>query len=169
MGVMKSAAVKGIIPSGSKVTELRSYLLSLITDMTLVLEERFGEDGLKAVTEIFQRLGKQGAITMKEKLGFGETLQDSVDAWKVIGHIMGSKMEINMENNDRAVADHSFCPQYELFKEHGKLYYCEFACWPYVEGVAEGISTDVKMEIVRGADNERACTKALVFTKFEDE
>ena len=162
---MKTAAIKGIIPAGNKVSELRSNLLRLITETPLVLEERFGEDGLAAVAEIFRRLGKQDATTMKERLGLGNTLQDSIDTWKVIGHIMGSKMEVKMINENRAVAEHSFCPQYELFKEHGKLHYCESACWHYVGGVAEGIAPGVKMKIVREADKERACTKALIFTK----
>jgi len=139
LGVMKTAAVKGIIPAGNKVSELRSNLLRLITETPLVLEERFGGDGLAAVSEIFRRLGEQDAKAMKERLGFGNTLQDSVDAWKVIGHIMGSKMEVNMVDKNRVVANHSFCPQYELFKELGKLHYCEFACWPYVDSVAEGM------------------------------
>jgi hypothetical protein len=165
MGVMKTAAVKGIIPPGNKVSELRSNLLRLITEIPLVLEDRFGQEGLDAVSEIFKRLGMQDAKTMKERLGFGDELKDSVDAWKVIGHIMGSKMEIEMDGEDRAVATHSFCPQYELFKEQGKFHYCEYACWPYVGGVAEGLAPGVKMEIVREADKASACVKALVFTK----
>lgn len=165
MGLMKSAAVKGIIPAGNKVSELRTNLLRLITEIPLVLEERFGQEGLEAVSEIFQRLGREDAKFMKNRLGFGDDLQDSVDAWKVIGHIMGSKMEIQLESEDRAVATHSFCPQYEVFKEEGKLHYCEYACWPYVGKVAEGIAPGVKMKIVNEADNLNACTKALVMTK----
>ncbi|MHA2076182.1 MAG: L-2-amino-thiazoline-4-carboxylic acid hydrolase [Candidatus Thorarchaeota archaeon] len=162
MGVMKSAAVKGIIPPGNKVSELRSNLLRLITETPLVLEERFGKEGLEAVAEIFRRLGEEDGLTMGERLGFGESLQDSVDAWKVIGHIMGSKMEIEMQGDDRAIATHSFCPQYELFKEQGKPHFCEYACWPYVSKVAEGIAPGITMEIVQEADMEHACTKALV-------
>ena len=162
MGLMKTAAVKGIIPSGNKVSELRSNLLRLIAETPLVLEERFGKEGLKAVSEIFRRLGEEDGKTMSARLGFGDSLQDSVDAWKVIGHIMGAKMEIEMQCDDRAVATHSFCPQYELFKEQGKLHYCEYACWPYVSKIAEGIAPGVTMEIVREADKEHACTKALV-------
>ncbi len=164
MGVMKTAAVRGIIPSRYKLDELRSNLLRLISETCLVLEERYEKDGLAIVSEIFQRLGEQDAIIMKDKLGLGETLQDSVDAWKVIGHIMGSKMEINYDNQNRAVADHSLCPQYELFKKIGKLHYCEFACLPYVAAVAENLVPGVKMEVVRAADNNSACTKALVHT-----
>jgi hypothetical protein len=165
MGVMKTAAVKGIIPAGNKVSELRSNLLRLITELPLVLEERFGQEGLDAVLEIFRRLGEEDGIAMKERLGFGNSLQDSVDAWKVIGHIMGSKMEIEMQGDDRAVATHSFCPQYEMFKDQDKLHFCEYACWPYVSKVAEGIAPGVTMEIVQEADNERACTKALVMVR----
>ncbi|MFW9768380.1 MAG: L-2-amino-thiazoline-4-carboxylic acid hydrolase [Candidatus Thorarchaeota archaeon] len=165
MGLMKTAAVKGIIPSGNKVNELRTNLLRLITEVPLVLEERFGKEGLEAVSEIFRRLGMEDARLMKDRLGFEDDLQDSVDSWRVIGHIMGSKMEIQTEGEDRAVATHSFCPQYAMFKEKGKLHYCEFACWPYVGKVAEGIAPGVTMEIVQKADNDNPCTKALVMTK----
>jgi hypothetical protein len=161
---MKTAAVRGIVPSRNKVSELRSNLLRLINETSLVLEEQYGRDGLSMVTEIFRRLGEQDARIMKDKLGFGDTLQDSVDAWKVIGHIIGAKMEVNYDDQNRAVADHSLCPQYEMFKEIGKLHYCEFACWPYVAAVAENIAPGVKMEIVRAADNDNACKKALVDT-----
>ena len=167
MGLMKTAAVKGIIPSGNKVKELRTNLLRLITEIPLVLEERFGQEGLEAVSDIFRRLGVEDAKLMKDRLGFGNQLQDSVDSWKVIGHIMGSKMEIKSEGEDRAVATHSFCPQYEMFKENEKLHYCEYACWPYVGKVAEGIAAGVSMEIVHKADNDNACTKALVMKKPE--
>jgi hypothetical protein len=159
---MKTAAVKGLIPAGNKVGELRSNLIRLITEMPIVLEERFGEEGLKAVAEIFRRLGEEDAVAMKERLGLGETLKDSVDAWIVIGHVMGSKMDVTWENENRAVADHPYCPQYEEFKKHGKIY-CESACWPYVGAVAEKIAPGVKMDVVRPADMNQPCRKALVF------
>lgn len=163
MGLMKTAAVKGIIPSGNKVGELRSNLVRLITEMPIVLEERFGAEGIKAVAEIFKRLGEQDAKAMKERLGLGDALKDSVDAWVVIGHVMGSKMDITWESENRAVADHPFCSQYEEFKKHGKIY-CESACWPYVGAVGEKIAPGVKMEIVRPADMNQPCRKALVYT-----
>ena len=161
MGMMKTAAVKGIIPAGNKVSELRSNLFRLITEMPIVMEERFGTEGLEATAEIFRRLGEQDAITMKERLGLGNTLKDSVDAWIIIGHIMGSRMNVTWENENHAITEHPYCPQYEEFKKQGKLY-CEFACWPYVGAVGEKISPGVRMEIVRPADMDRACIKALV-------
>ncbi len=117
------------------------------------------------MAEIFRRLGSEDAVTMKKRIGFGSTFQDSVDAWKVIGHIMGSEMEVEIEGEDRAVATHSFCPQYEMFKDKNKLHYCESACWPYVGEIAEGIAPGVKMEILREADSEGACTKVLIVEK----
>jgi hypothetical protein len=54
MGIMKTAAVKGIIPAGNKVSELRSNLGRLMTETAIVMEERFGKDGLDAVAEVFQ-------------------------------------------------------------------------------------------------------------------
>ena len=80
MGVMKTAAVKGIIPAGNKVSELRLNLMRLMTEMSIVLEERFGSEGLDAVSEIFRRLGEDDARTMKDRLGFGDTLKDAHDA-----------------------------------------------------------------------------------------
>lgn len=52
MGVMKTAAVKGLIPTGNKVGELRSNMFRLITEMPLVLEGRFEAEGLEAVAEM---------------------------------------------------------------------------------------------------------------------
>ncbi|MBY8996203.1 MAG: hypothetical protein KGD60_00630 [Candidatus Thorarchaeota archaeon] len=163
MGIMKTAAVKGMIPAGNKVGELRSNLFRLITEMPFVLEDRFGAEGFDTVAEIFKRLGEQDATAMKKHLGLGDTLKDSVDAWIIIGHIMGSEMDVTWESENRAVANHPYCPQYEEFKKHGKIY-CESACWPYVGAVAEKIAPGVKMEIVQQAEMGRTCTKALVYT-----
>jgi hypothetical protein len=163
MGLMKTAVVKGIIPAGNKVNELRSNLFRLITEIPFALDERYGAEGLEAVVEIFRKLGEEDALAMKERLGLGDTLKDAVDAWIIIGRIMGSKMNVTWENDNRAVANHPFCPQYESFKKHGRLY-CESACWPYVGTVAERIAPGVKMEIVRPANMSQTCTKALVFT-----
>lgn len=168
MGIMKTAAVKGMIPAGSKVGELRNNLFRLITEIPIVLEERFGTHGLEAVAEIFRRLGEEDAVVMKERLNLGSSLKDSVDAWIIIGHMMGSKMNITWENENRAVADHPFCPQYEEFKKHGKIY-CGSACLPYVGAIAEKIAPGVKMEVVQPADTNRTCTKALVYTPTEVE
>lgn len=162
MGVMKTAAVKGIIPAGNKVGELRSNMFRLITEVPVVLEERFGSEGLEAVAEIFRRLGEQDASAMKERLGLGDALKDSVDAWVVIGHVMGSKMDVTWESENRAVANHPYCPQYDEFKKHGTIY-CDSACLPYVGAVAEKIAPGVKMNLVRPADMSRTCTKALVY------
>lgn len=159
---MKSAAVKGIIPAGNKVHELRSNLFRLITEIPLVLETRFGEQGLAATAEIFQKLGQQDALIMKNRIGLGNTLKDAVDAWIIIGHIMGSKMDMTWESDTRAVSYHPYCPQYEEFKKNGKIY-CETACWPYVGSIGENIAPGVKMEIVKPADMDHACTKALEY------
>jgi hypothetical protein len=160
MGIMKTAAVRGIIPAGNKVSELRGNLIRLITEMSVVLEERFGEDGLEAVGEIFRRLGEQDAVEMKERLGFGDSVRDAYDAWAVIGHVMGSKMAPHWVSGTRVEVDHTVCPQYDSFSERGKMY-CEYACLPYVGAVGEGIAPGVKMDVVRQADNEGPCTKAL--------
>lgn len=167
MGIMKTAAVKGIIPPGNKISELRNNLLRLIVELPFTMDKRFGTKGLEAVAEIFKRLGEDDASTMKERLGLGETRKDAVDAWIIIGRIMGSKMNITWESENRAVADHPFCPQYEEFKKHGKLY-CDSACWPYVGAVAEKVAPGVKMEIVRLANMSQTCAKALVFVPSQD-
>ncbi|MDH4213269.1 MAG: hypothetical protein OEV85_05075 [Candidatus Thorarchaeota archaeon] len=168
MGVMKTAAVKGIIPAGNKVSELRSNLLRLISETSIVLDERFGAAGLEAVSEIFQRLGEEDAKVMKNRLGFGDTLKDSLDAWIVIGHIMGSKMQPNWISDTRVEVNHSYCPQHEEFVKRGKLY-CSNACLPYVGAIGESIGTGVKMEVVRAADETAACVKALFVPKKDIE
>ncbi|MHA1577136.1 MAG: hypothetical protein ACTSU3_07230 [Candidatus Thorarchaeota archaeon] len=162
MGVMKAAAVKGIIPPGNKVSELRSNLIRLMTEMPIVLEERFGAAGLEAVSEIFKRLGAEDAKAMKDRLGFGDTLKDSHDAWIVIGHIMGAKMKADWISESRVEFHHHYCPQYESFKERGKLY-CDSVCLPYVSAIGaigEGVETDV----VKPADENSPCVKGLSTT-----
>jgi len=159
MGVMKTAAVKGIIPSSNKVSELRSNLMRLMTEMSIVLEERFGAEGLEAVSEIFRRLGEDDAKTMRDRLGFGDTLKDAHDAWMVIGHVMGSKMKAEWVSENRVEFHHLYCPQYDAFKERGKLY-CESVCLPYVSAVGamgKGVETDV----VKAADEDGPCIKGL--------
>jgi len=160
LGVMKTAAVKGIIPAGNKVSELRSNLLRLITETSNVLDERFGAAGLEAVAEIFRRLGEEDAKTMRERLGFGDTLKDALDAWLVIGHIMGSKMEPNWISETRVEVSHSYCPQHEEFLKRGNLY-CTAACLPYVGAIGENIGRGVKMDVVRAAEENAPCVKAL--------
>jgi hypothetical protein len=157
---MKTAAVKGIIPAGNKVGELRSNLLRLITQTSIVMDERFGPAGLDAVVEIFRRLGEEDAKIIKERLGLGDTLKDSLDAWLVIGHIMGSKMEPNWISENRVEVSHSYCPQHEEFLKRGKLY-CAEACLPYVGAVGENIGKGVKMDVVRAADEQAPCIKSL--------
>ncbi|MFW9974896.1 MAG: hypothetical protein ACFFDQ_06510 [Candidatus Thorarchaeota archaeon] len=168
MGILKTMAVKGIIPAGNKVKELRINLFRLITEMPFVLEKRFGAGGLDAISEIFQHLGEQDAITITNQLGLGKTLKDAVDAWVLIGHIMESKMNVTWENDNRAITEHPYCPQYEEFKKKGKLY-CEYTCWPYVGTVGAMIAPGVKMEILRPADMNKSCRKALVYTLSKDE
>ena len=165
---MKAPAVKGIIPSGNKVSELRSNLYRLITETSSVLNERFGAAGLDAVSEIFQRLGEEDAKTMKERLGFGDTLKDALDAWFVIGHIMGSRMEPNWISENRVEVSHSYCPQHEEFLKHGSLF-CTNACLPYVGAIAENIGKGVKMDVVRAADENATCIKALSVSSKENE
>ncbi|TFG34383.1 hypothetical protein EU527_03490 [Candidatus Thorarchaeota archaeon] len=160
MGIMKTAAVKGMIPAGNKVGELRSNILRLINETAVVLEERFGAAGLEAVEEIFRRLGENDADLMKERLGFGDTLKDSLDAWLVIGHILGSKMEPKWVSEKRVEVRHSYCPQHEEFMKHGKLF-CTQACLPYVGAIGEKIGKDVKMDVVHAADENGPCIKAL--------
>ncbi len=157
---MKTAAVRGLIPSGNKVSELRSNIVRLINETSTVLEERFGPTGLEAIEDIFRRLGEKDALLMKDRLGFGDTLKDSLDSWLVIGHIMGSRMEPNWVSEKRVEVSHSYCPQHEEFMKHGKLY-CTQACLPYVGTIAEKIGKDVKMDVVRAADENGTCIKAL--------
>ncbi len=163
MGLMRTAAVKGIIPSGNKVTELRDNLMRLMTTTAVVMEERFGQEGLDAVAEIFRRLGQEDAETMKKRLGLGSSLKDALDAWLVIGHVMGSKIETNWVSETRVETDHPFCPQHAAFLKSGKLY-CESVCYPYVEAVATGIAIGSKMEVPKPASKDEACTKAIVIT-----
>lgn len=160
-GLMRKAATKGIIPARMKVSELRSVIIRLITESTNVLDERFGNEGLEAVSEMFRRLGREDAQALRERLSLGNSVNDAMDSWLALGNTLGSKMHVRWVSETRVEADHSFCPQYESFKEHGKLY-CEHACWPYVGAVGEGIGEGVSMEIVGPADDETECTKALV-------
>ncbi|RDE13596.1 MAG: hypothetical protein C4K49_08425 [Candidatus Thorarchaeota archaeon] len=163
MGITKTAAVKGLIPAGNKVKELRGNLNRLMTEMPTVLEDRFGQAGLDAVAEIFRNLGAQDAATMKTRLGLGDTLRDSLDAWKVVGNVMGAKMVPKWVSETRVETNHPYCPQYEEFMKQGKLY-CDSVCLPYVRAIAEGVSPKVKMEVVRAANKEATCIKALVYS-----
>ena len=160
---MRTAAVKGIIPAGNKVSELRDNLMRLMTTMATVMEERFGDEGLKAVAEVFRRLGTEDAEALRERLGLGDTLKDALDAWIVIGHVMGSKIETTWVSDNRVETNHPFCPQHKAFTEKGKLY-CESVCYPYVESVAVGIAKGAKMEVPKPADEKSACTKAIVIS-----
>ncbi len=161
---MRNAAVKGLIPPGNKVAELRMNLNRLMAEMASVLEERFGEKGLDAIAEIFRRLGEQDAAALKSRLNLGSSLKDAVDAWLVVGNVMGAKMVPRWVSDKRVETDHPFCPQYEAFKKRGKLY-CEAVCLPYVSAVAEGVAPEVKMEVVRAATKDATCIKALVVSE----
>ncbi|MHA2379699.1 MAG: hypothetical protein ACXADO_04750 [Candidatus Thorarchaeota archaeon] len=127
MGLMRTAATKGIIPAGMKVYELRSMIIRLITETASVLDEKFGNEGLEAVTEIFRRLGREDAQALRKRLSLGGSVKDAADSWLVIGNVLGSRMHVRWVSETRAEADHSFCPQFESFKLRGKLY-CENAC-----------------------------------------
>jgi hypothetical protein len=157
---MKSAAVKGLIPPGNKVTELRDNIYNLMVMAPSVLDEKLGQDGLNALEEVFRRLGNADAAAIKERLGFGNTLKDSADVWKVIGHILGSKMHDEWVSDTRVEFHHEICPQYDAFLKSGKMY-CSTVCLPYMESIASGIAPDVKMEVVRAADEKAPCIKAL--------
>ena len=159
MGVMKTAAVRGIIPAGNKVGELRSNLMRLMTEMPIVLEEQFGAAGLEAVSEIFRRLGEDDAKAMKDRLGLGDELKDAHDAWVVIGHVMGSKMKADWVSDNRVEFHHLYCPQYDAFKERGKLY-CDSVCLPYVSAVG-AIGKGVETDVVKAADDSGPCIKGL--------
>ena len=161
MGIMRTAAVKGLIPAGNKVSELRANIIHLINETALVLDEKLGEAGLDVLSEVFRRLGAQDAKAMKERLSLGDEIKDSADAWSVIGKILGSKMNARWISEDRVEFDHLYCPQYEEFLKTNR-FYCEKVCLPYVEAIAEGISPNVKMEVVKPADEESACIKAIV-------
>ncbi|TFG12447.1 hypothetical protein EU537_09180 [Candidatus Thorarchaeota archaeon] len=161
MGIMRTAAVKGLIPPGNKISELRGNLTRLMTTMASVLESRFGSEGLDAISEIFRRLGEEDAKAMKDRLSLGSSLKDAIDGWIVVGNVMGAKMEAKWDSEKRAETHHPYCPQYESFKEGGTLY-CESICLPYVEAVAKGIAPEVEMEVVRPADDDSTCVKALV-------
>lgn len=165
---MKTAAVKSIIPAGYKVGELRDNLMRLMTTTVTVIEERFGEAGLEAVSEVFRKLGEEDAFALKERLGLCDSLKDALDAWLVIGNVMGSKSETRWVSETRVETDHPFCPQHSAFMKKGKLY-CESVSYPYVETVGAGIGSRIKMEIVRPANNESACTKALVVSDSSNE
>ncbi len=163
MGMMRTAATRGIIPAWMKVSELRNMSIRLITETMSVLDERFGTEGLEAASEIFRRLGRQDAQALRMRLSLGGSLKDAMDSWLVLANIMGAKMHVRWVSEIRAEADHSFCPQYESFKEHGKIY-CEHACLPYVGAVGEDVGEGVRMELVRPADMENECIKALAFS-----
>ncbi|MDF1540817.1 MAG: hypothetical protein P1Q69_18110 [Candidatus Thorarchaeota archaeon] len=166
MGLMRTAAVKGFIPPGNKVIELRDNLMRLMTTTATVMEERFGEEGLQAVAEVFRRLGTEDAEALRSRLDLGDTLKDALDAWLVIGHVMGSKIVTTWISENRVETDHPFCPQHKAFTSKGKLY-CESVCWPYVEAVATGIAKGAKMEVPKPADDKTACTKAIVISPSE--
>ncbi|MFX1415440.1 MAG: hypothetical protein ACFFC0_01460 [Promethearchaeota archaeon] len=163
MGIVRMAATRGIIPAGMKVSELRSMVVRLTTETARVLDERFGNEGLEAASEIFRRLGEEDAQTLSERLSLGISVRDAMDAWQVLANIMGAKAHVRWVSETRGEVDHSFCPQYEGFKKHRNIY-CEHACLPYVKAVAEGIGKGVKMEVMRPADSEGECVKALVYS-----
>jgi len=72
-------------------------------------------------------------------------------------------MHVRWVSDTKAEADHSLRLQCERTKKHGNIY-CEHARLPHVGAVAEGICKGVKMAVVRPADNEAECIKALVFS-----
>jgi len=166
MGIKKTAATRGLIPAGNKVTELRGNLIRVMTEVPIVIEERFGQKGLDAVSEVFRRLGQEDAEAMKARLGLHDTLKDSLNAWKVIGPIMGARMEPHWVSKDRVEAFHPYCPQHEEFVAHGKVY-CDVVCLPYMKALAEGVAPSVKMEVVRAATKDATCVKALVTQSTE--
>jgi hypothetical protein len=161
MGLTRAFAKRGLIPSGQKVSELRENLARLMVESAIVLHDRFDEEGLDALSEVFRRLGEEDAEEMKSRLGLGETLQDAVDAWRVIGHIMGAKMKVVEVSSNRVNTEHPYCPQHEKFNERGRLH-CESVCLPYVRAIAEGVAPSVKMEVIEPASEDKTCIKSLV-------
>ncbi len=166
MGLMKTAAVRGLIPCGNKLAEVKNNLYRLMTTTAMVLDEKYGEEGLSVVSEIFRRLGAEDAVTLKKRLGLGDSIEDALDAWLVIGNVMGAKMEVRKISSERIETDHPYCPQHESFVSYNRLY-CDAVCIPYVSALAEGVAPGVKTEVVRPADMDQTCTKALVASKDE--
>ncbi|MHA1772443.1 MAG: hypothetical protein ACTSYL_11795 [Candidatus Thorarchaeota archaeon] len=166
MGLTKLAATHGLIPCGNKLKEVSNNLYRLMTTMAEVLEERYGEDGLAVVSDIFRRLGAEDATALKARLGLGDTIDDATDAWIVIGNVMGAKMRVRRQSPSRVETDHPYCPQHESFVKHGKLY-CDSVCLPYVSALAKGIAPTVDTEVIRPADMKHTCTKALVVRENE--
>ncbi|MFO7835402.1 MAG: hypothetical protein R6V83_02015 [Candidatus Thorarchaeota archaeon] len=163
MGLTRVFAKRGLIPSGQKVSELRDNLARLMVESAVVFHDRFGSEGLDALSEVFRKLGEEDAMQLKDRLGLGETLVDAVDAWRVVGHVMGAKMKVVKVSETRVNTEHPYCPQYEKFKERGMLY-CESVCLPYVRAIAEGVTPSVEMEVLEPANEERTCVKSLVIS-----
>ncbi|TXT57397.1 MAG: hypothetical protein BAJATHORv1_10098 [Candidatus Thorarchaeota archaeon] len=160
MGIMRTAAAKGLIPAGNKISELRGNLTRLMTESAKVLEERFGQEGLDALSEVFRRLGSEDAEAMKKRLGLEDGLKDASDAWKVIGHVFGAKMNATWKSDGYVEFDHPFCPQHAEFQKQGKLF-CDTVCLPYVTAVAEGIAPEITVGVVRKATEDSTCIKSL--------
>ncbi len=131
-----------------------------------VLDERFGSAGLEAFAEVFRRLGDEDAHALTKMLGLGTTIRDAVDAWLVIGNLMGASMTVTWLSPSHAETRHPYCPQYEAFKKHGRLY-CDSVCIPYVQSVAEGIAPGIRLEVTTPADMDHTCSKALIATESD--
>ncbi|MEM4735976.1 MAG: hypothetical protein QXS20_09705 [Candidatus Thorarchaeota archaeon] len=166
MTIARTAAVKNIIPAGSKVKELRGNLNRLLAELPILMSERFGNAGLDAVSEIFRRLGTRDAEAMKSRLGLGSGLRDALDAWLIIGNLLGSKIDVHWISDERVETEHPYCPQHEEFVKRGKIY-CDSVCIPYVSAIASGIAPNVSTEVVRNADETHTCVKALVLHGHE--
>jgi len=166
MGLTRTLAVRGLVPSRFIVGEIRNNLYRLMTEVATTLERHQGDDGLALVAEMFRNLGREDAKSIKTRLGLGETIRDALDAWLVVGRLMGAKIQPRWIGPDRVETDHPYCPQHEIFVQSGRLF-CESVCLPYVEALATGVAPEVEMEVVRPATMERACTKALVIRRGE--
>ncbi len=166
MGLTKMAAVRGLIPCGNKLSEVSNNLYRLMTTMSDILEKRLGPEGLSIVSDIFRQLGTEDAAALKTRLGLGDSIDDALDAWLVVGNVMGAKMKARRESPTRIVTEHPYCPQHESFLKHGKLF-CDAVCIPYVSALAEGVAPGVKTEVIIPADMEHTCTKALVVQEDE--
>ncbi len=162
MGLARKLAVRGMIPSPMKVAEIRDNLYRLMTELAVVLDERFGEAGRDAVAEVFRRLGTEDAGLLRERLELGDSLQDALDAWLVVGGLMGAKIRVRWVNDSRVETEHPYCPQHAAFVKRGSVY-CDTVCLPYVEALAKGISHRVRMDVVVPADMSHTCTKALYY------
>ncbi len=160
MGLLRSIAVHGLVPSGLVVGQLREFINELIATTAEVIGARFGEVGFEALEEVFRRLGEGVAGRLREQLSLEPSVAGAADAWRVLGSLLGAKMDVHWQSGRVAEFTHSHCPQYEAFVQHGRLY-CDSTCIPFVGSVATGVAPPVRVRVSRHADSEGLCIKAI--------